>query len=82
NYLETGKWYQNVDDPLSLAVAPMLSYGPNGPSSVEQPQTDKQVLSHTYYNLAGMASSKPFDGVNIMVTRYTDGTQTATKVLR
>ncbi|MBQ1611319.1 MAG: hypothetical protein II087_05420, partial [Muribaculaceae bacterium] len=81
-YLETGKWYQNVDDPLSLAVAPKLGY--NAPISTgrDQPQTDKQVLSHTYYNLAGMSSSKPFDGVNIVVTRYTDGTQTATKVLK
>ncbi len=82
NYLETGKWYQNVDDPLSLAVAPKLGYNASISTSLDQPQTDKQVLSHTYYNLAGMSSSKPFDGVNIVVTRYTDGTQTATKVLR
>lgn len=82
NYLETGKWYQNVDDPLSLAVAPKLGYNAPISTSLDQPQTDKQVLSYTYYNLAGMASSKPFDGVNIVVTRYTDGTQTATKVLR
>ena len=82
NYLETGQWYQNVDDPLSLAVAPLLSYRTTVPSGIDQPQADKEVLSHTYYNLAGMASSKPFDGVNIVVTRYTDGSQTATKVLR
>lgn len=82
NYLETGKWYQNVDDPLSLAVAPKLGYNAPISTGLDQPQTDKQVFSHTYYNLAGMASSKPFDGVNIVVTRYTDGTQTATKVLR
>lgn len=82
NYLETGKWYQNVDDPLSLAVAPKLGYNASISTSLDQPQTDKQVLSHTYYNLAGMSSSKPFDGVNIVVTRYTDGTQTATKVLK
>ncbi len=82
NYLETGKWYQNVDDPLSLAVAPKLGYNAPISTGLDQPQTDKQVLSHTYYNLAGMSSSKPFDGVNIVVTRYTDGTQTATKVLR
>ena len=81
-YLETGKWYQNVDDPLSLAVAPMLSYRAEDPSSIDEPAVDKQVLSHTYYNIAGMSSNKPFDGVNIVITRYTDGTQTATKVLR
>ena len=82
NYLETGTWYQNVDDPLSLAVAPLLSYRTTEPSGIDEPVVDKQVVGHTYYNLAGMASSKPFDGVNIVVTRYTDGSQTATKVLR
>jgi len=82
NYLETGTWYQNVDDPLSLAVAPLLSYRTTEPSGIDQPVVDKQVVGQTYYNLAGMASSKPFDGVNIVVTRYTDGSQTATKVLR
>lgn len=81
-YLETGMWYQNVDDPLSLAIAPMLSYRAEDPSSIDEPAVDKQVLSYTYYNIAGMSSSKPFDGVNIVITRYTDGTQTATKVLR
>ena len=79
---ESGMWYQNVDDPLSLAVAPKLSFKPVTPTSVDQPQTDKQVLNRTYYNLAGIESSKPFDGVNIVVTRYTDGTHTTTKVLR
>ncbi len=81
-YLETGMWYQNVDDPLSLAVAPMLSYRTTPPSSIDKPIVEKEVLSHTYYNLAGMSSSKPFDGVNIVITRYTDGSQTATKVLK
>lgn len=81
-YLESGQWYQNTDDPLSLAVAPKLSYTATNPTSVDQPQAGKQVLNRTYYNLAGLESSKPFHGVNIVVTRYTDGTQTATKVLR
>ncbi|MBO7609380.1 MAG: PKD domain-containing protein, partial [Muribaculaceae bacterium] len=26
NYLETGKWYKNTDDPISLAIAPILNY--------------------------------------------------------
>ena len=82
NYLETGQWYQNVDDPLSLAVAPLLTYGSTNPSAVDESVVAKQVLGYTYYNLAGMASNKPFDGLNIVVTRYTDGTQSATKVIK
>ena len=41
-----------------------------------------EVLSVTYYNVAGVQSSKPFDGINIVVTRYTDGTASTAKVVR
>ena len=82
NYLETGSWYQNVDDPLSLAVAPMLRFVPVPQTGIAQPEADKQAIGCTYYNLTGVASSEPFDGVNIVVTRYSDGTTTATKVIR
>jgi hypothetical protein len=29
-----------------------------------------------------MQSDKPFDGINIVVTRYSDGTTSTTKVVR
>ena len=35
-----------------------------------------------YYNSVGMQSDKPFDGINIVVTHYSDGTSTTTKVVR
>ncbi len=79
NFLETGTWYKNTDDPLSLAVAPVLNY--TVPTGVVGIETNKRVVSHTYYNLAGMAGDKPFPGVNIEVTRYTDGSHTATKTI-
>ena len=41
-----------------------------------------EVVSKTYYNVQGMQSDKPFDGINIVVTRYSDGTMTTTKVVR
>ena len=43
---------------------------------------DVQVAAVTYYNLMGVPSSKPYSGMNIMVTRYEDGTTTTQKVLR
>ncbi len=43
---------------------------------------DRQVTSVTYYNMMGQQASKPFDGVNIVVTRYNDGTTSTTKVLK
>ena len=82
-YLETGTWYKNSDDPLSLAVAPVLSFvTPVTPTSIDQPVVDKVEVGHTYYNLAGMSSGTPFDGINIVVTRYSDGTTSATKLIK
>jgi PKD repeat protein len=80
NYLETGTWYQNIDDPLSLAVAPVLKY--DEPTAISILAGDRRVVSHTYYNVAGMAGDKPFDGINIVVTRYSDGSQSVTKIIQ
>ena len=54
----------------------------NDGSGVEQISADKQVASVRYINVAGMESNEPFDGMNIVVTTYTDGTTTTAKVLR
>ncbi len=35
-----------------------------------------------YINLAGMKSDKPFDGLNIVVTRYSDGSIKTSKVMK
>lgn len=42
----------------------------------------RTVQSVRYYNVMGMESEKPFEGINIVVTRYSDGTTSATKILR
>ncbi len=44
--------------------------------------TSKTVAGVKYYNLAGIESDRPFEGVNIIVTTYTDGTTSATKVMK
>ena len=33
-----------------------------------------------YFNVSGMVSDRPFQGVNIVVTEYTDGTSTTSKM--
>lgn len=50
-----------------------------GISSVIQERT---VDSVTYYNTMGQQSSTPFHGVNIVVTRYSDGKISTAKVLK
>lgn len=42
----------------------------------------KTVQSVRYYNIMGQEGSEPFSGVNIVVTRYTDGSISTAKVLR
>ena len=42
----------------------------------------KTVQSVRYYNIMGQEGKEPFSGVNIVVTRYTDGTTSTAKVLR
>jgi len=43
---------------------------------------DHQVKSVTYFDIMGRQSDKPFEGINIVVTRYTDGSTSTMKVIR
>ena len=55
---------------------------PSGiPTGIENLNAN-QVVGVKYYNAAGVESDKPFKGVNIVVTRYSDGSTTTTKVLK
>ncbi len=42
----------------------------------------REVTSTEYYNVAGIRSDRPWQGVNIVVMRYSDGTTSASKMLR
>ncbi len=42
----------------------------------------KSVVGVTYVNAQGMKSDKPFDGVNIVITRYSDGSTSTSKIIR
>jgi hypothetical protein len=41
-----------------------------------------QVAGVKYVNMAGMTSDKPFDGVNVVVTTFNDGTTSTAKVIK
>ena len=43
---------------------------------------DKEIVGVTYINSLGMSSSQPFEGLNIIVTRYTDGTTSTSTVFK
>lgn len=51
-------------------------------TGVNDVNSAKEVKGVSYFNMMGVESAQPFDGVNIMVTTYTDGTSSAAKVIR
>lgn len=51
-------------------------------TSVNGIYADKQVSEVVYYNMMGQSSTTPFSGVNVMVTRYTDGSISTVKVFK
>ena len=53
-----------------------------GTADVIENIAEKTVNSVKYYNIAGMESNVPFDGVNIKVTTYNDGTTNTCKVIK
>lgn len=54
----------------------------NDNTGVENINADKQVADVRYINVAGQESDTPFNGVNIVVTTYTDGTTSTVKVVK
>lgn len=51
-------------------------------TAVNDVNVNKAVASVKYYNAAGVAADKAFDGVNIVVTKYADGSQSVSKVVK
>ena len=60
--------------------------GTQQPTGVEgtfsDEEVEKEVKSVEYVNMMGQRSLKPFEGVNIVVTTFTDGTTKATKTMK
>ena len=60
----------------------VLSNDPDHATGVEDVNAEKTVAGVVYYNLLGAASDRPFEGVNVVVTTYTDGTKSSKKILK
>ena len=50
--------------------------------SVKEVLGNKAIESVHYYNMMGMEGKTPFEGINIVVTRYTDGSTSTIKVMK
>ena len=66
----------------SYKVYPLDLDGQNPATAIESIVAGNgEVKSVKFYNVAGIESATPFQGINIVVTEYTDGTRTTTKML-
>lgn len=73
----------NMSDRFVVYPLDFRSSGDNVVTGVEELNVlMKDVESVRYYNIMGMESEKPFEGINIVVTRYTDGSTSTAKILR
>ena len=53
----------------------------NNPTALDEMNAGKTIASVKYFNLAGQEMTELTDGVNLVVTTYTDGTRTTSKVI-
>lgn len=68
------------DTPLYYVVENSVVWN-EVPTSVIELKAANEV-STTYVNAQGLTSDKPFDGMNIVITRYSDGSTSTTKVVK
>lgn len=90
-----GRLYYKRSDVVNPASGLRLSGGDGGyfaidgegdmpeePTAVNEYFGDKELVDITFVNPQGMISSRPFEGVNIVVKRYSDGSTSTSKVLK
>ena len=74
------------DDPVSgsyeIAIVKATKLSDDVVTTIDNVVGKKDVVRTIYFNLAGVESDRPFEGVNIVVTEYTDGSHSASKVIR
>ena len=74
-----GKRAWTSDEPIVLILKKEGDQVTTGINIIE---AVKNIANVTYYNLQGVESATPFDGISIKVTTYEDGTKSAVKVLK
>ena len=72
----------NRGDARAFAIAEKGGDGKDITTGISELGDITYVVSRTYVNAQGMQSDVPFDGLNIVITRYSDGTTSTTKVVR
>ena len=82
NYTDQRTLNQRVDK-LKLSLLDNIEWFNNHlpTAAISHVMDDKEIVKVEYVNMAGMRSSSPWNGVNIKVTTYSDGSTSTTKVM-
>lgn len=70
----------DMNSATNYIIAPVGS--PEVVTGVTECKTSAPVTSVTYVNAAGIMANEPFSGLNIVITRHTDGTTAVTKMVK
>lgn len=74
NYQPTGeyKWYENSDDPISMAIAPVVSYATTS-TAIAAPSAPSQSATEAVYGINGVRVDSAVKG-GVYIVRRADGT--------
>ena len=59
-----------------------FTIGVNNATSVNESISGKAIVKVEYFNLAGQRMEQPSTGVTLVVTTYTDGSRTTSKIIK
>lgn len=83
------RFYYVVDGMAGMRAGGPAGYGAESPGVGPEIETgiienwaNRNIVSTIYVNPQGMQSTVPFDGVNIVINRYDDGTTSTSKVIK
>ena len=79
---EGGSKFRLGNDAEEFFIAQGAPSSQSAVTAVNELFGGSEVVSVTYYNAQGMQSSKPFKGMNIVVTRYSNGSTSTMKVMK
>lgn len=77
---DAGQW--GINTACYFCMDKLTVIDPSEVTAVTESKAAKTVAGVDYVNMAGQRASTPFAGVNVVVTRYTDGSMSTAKVVK
>ena len=87
NYYEENVKYYGIVPRHSLVIEvrtggkDFFRRGDNPFTTINEASVEKTPVTISFYNLAGQYSATPFEGFNVVVTQYSDGTTSSYKIM-